>query len=103
MNQDAVIRVTLPFHLQTLAKVGAEVSLSVPPPITLRRVLQCLEQRHPALDGLIIDPSTGRRRPLIRFFACQQDLSHDDQDKLLPEAVRSGREALHIVGAIAGG
>src|SRR5690554_4288200 len=97
------VRVTLPFHLQTLANCGAEVEVRVEAPLTQRRLLAELEARYPAIRGAVIDPATGRRRPLIRFFACQRDLTHDSPDEELPAAVVEGRECFMIVGAIAGG
>ncbi len=98
-----MIRVVLPFHLQTLAQSGAEVKIEVPDPVTQRSVLDALEFRFPALRGTIRDQSTGQRRPFLRFFACEQDLSHQAPDEPLPEAVASGAEPLLIIGAIAGG
>lgn len=97
------IRVALPFHLRNLAQVGAEITLDVEPPITLRSVLDALEARYPTLRGTIRDHGTLQRRPFLRFFACQEDLSHDPVDKLLPDAVVEGREPLLVIGAIAGG
>lgn len=98
-----MIRVLLPFHLRTLAHVGSEVTLDVDPPVTLIRVLDALEARYPMLCGTIRDHETGKRRPLLRFFVCEQDWSHESLDALLPEAIASGAEPLWIVGAIAGG
>ena len=97
------IRVALPFHLRNLAQVGPEVTLDVDPPITLRSVLDALEARYPTLRGTIRDHGTLQRRPFLRFFACQEDLSHDPVDKPLPDAVASGQEPLLVIGAIAGG
>lgn len=97
------VRVVLPSGLQTLASVEAEVILSVEPPVTQRRVVSALERRYPALSGAIVDPATGNRRPLIRFFACRQDLSRQSPDSPLPDEVARGEEPLLIVGAIAGG
>ena len=97
------IRVTLPQHLRTLAKVGFEVELEVAPPITQRAVLDALEARYPMLRGTIRDHVTQQRRPFLRFFACEEDLSHESPDTPLPEAVVSGKEAFLIIGAIAGG
>jgi sulfur-carrier protein len=97
------IRVEIPHHLRTLAQVGGEVSLQVPRPVTLRRVLDVLENRYPVLRGTIRDHDTQQRRPFLRFFACSEDLSHTSPDAALPEAVAEGREPLLIVGAIAGG
>jgi hypothetical protein len=97
------IRVELPYHLRTLAGVGAEVSLEVASPVTLARVLDTLEARYPMLRGTIREFETGKRRPFLRFFACEQDLSHEEMDIPLPAAVIEAREPLLIVGAIAGG
>ena len=98
-----MIRVVLPFHLRTLARLDDEVQLEVPAPITIRAVLEALEARFPALRGTIRDHGTLLRRPFIRFFACKEDLSHEPPDTLLPEAVVKGAEPLVIVGAMAGG
>lgn len=98
-----MIRVGLPFHLRTLAGVDGDVSLDVPPPVTLGRVLDALEANHPALRGTIRDHGTLKRRPFIRFFICEKDLSHEPMDTPLPEAIVEGREPFLIVGAIAGG
>jgi sulfur-carrier protein len=97
------IRVALPYHLRNLAQVGPEITLDVVPPITLRSVLDALEARYPMLRGTIRDHGTLQRRPFLRFFACQEDLSHDPVDKPLPEAVAQGAEPLVVLGAIAGG
>ncbi|MEZ6034531.1 MAG: MoaD/ThiS family protein [Planctomycetaceae bacterium] len=99
----AVIRVELPYHLQNLARVGAEVSLEVPFPITAAAILDTLEARYPMLCGTIRDHVTKQRRPFLRYFACQQDLSHDPTDTPLPKAVVSGVEPFIIWGALAGG
>lgn len=98
-----MIRVVLPAHLKTLARVESDVTLDVPGPVTLRSALDALEARYPALRGTIRDHVTLARRPFVRFFACQEDLSHEPHDATLPEAVASGREPLLIIGAIAGG
>ena len=98
-----MIRVVLPFHLRNLAKTGKEVRLEVKPPITLRGVLDTLESEYPMLRGRIRDHATKERRAFLRFFACQQDLSHDSPDAELPEAVANGDEPLRVVGAMAGG
>ena len=98
-----MIRVILPFHLQTLAQIHGEVQLDVAAPITQRSVLDALEARYPMLCGTIRDHVTHMRRPLLRFFACDQDLSHEPPDVPLPDAVASGAEPFFIVGAIAGG
>ena len=98
-----MIRVELPQHLRTLAKVGREVQLEVAGEVTLRAVLDALESRYPMLRGTIRDHDTQQRRPFLRFFACEEDLSHEPPDKPLPAAVASGKEPLLIIGAIAGG
>ncbi len=98
-----MIRVVLPFHLRTLARVEDEVSLDVDGAATLGAVLDALEARYPMLCGTIRDHVTLIRRPFLRFFACQKDLSHEPPDAPLPEAVASGDEPLLVVGAIAGG
>lgn len=98
-----MIRVLLPYQLQLLAHTGAEIQLELEGTVTLRAALDALETRYPMLKGAIIDHETRRRRPLLRFFACSRDLSHDSLDTSLPEAVTSGAEPLRIVGAIAGG
>jgi sulfur-carrier protein len=98
-----VIRVVLPSHLRTLAHVDGEVRLVVEGQITQRAVLDALENSYPVLRGTIRDPSSARRRPFVRLFACEQDLSHDAPDAALPDAVALGAEPLLIVGAMAGG
>ena len=98
-----MIRVVLPQHLRTLANVGREVTLDVAPPVTQRSVLDALEARYPVLRGTIRDPVTQKRRPMLRFFACEEDWSNEPPDAPLPAAVATGAEALWIVGAIAGG
>jgi hypothetical protein len=98
-----MIRVVLPHHLRTLARVEGEVTLDVEGPATQRSVLDALEARYPALLGTIRDHSTKIRRPFLRFFACEEDLSHDPPDAPLPEAVASGAEPFLVIGAIAGG
>lgn len=97
------IRVFLPQHLRTLAHVGAEVQLDVGDPVTTRSVLDALEARYPMLRGTIRDHTTLERRPFLRFFACEEDLSHQSTDAPLPGAVASGKEPFLIIGAIAGG
>ena len=99
----ALVRVILPYHLCTLAKVSDEVTLEVAGQVTLRRVLDAVEARYPMLRGTIRDQVTQERRPFLRFFACEEDLSHDSPDAALPEAVAAGREPLLVIGAIAGG
>jgi len=102
-----MIRVILPFHLRTLAHVASEVTLEVadlkPGPVTLRSVLDALEARYPMLRGTIRDQVTQQRRPFLRFFACEEDLSHEPPDTPLPDAVASGKEPFIVIGAIAGG
>ena len=99
----AMIRVVLPKHLRTLARVNGEVELHVEGPATQRSVLDALEASYPMLCGTIRDHVTGQRRPFLRFFACEQDLSHEPPDSPLPDSVATGAEAFLIVGAIAGG
>jgi molybdopterin synthase sulfur carrier subunit len=98
-----MIRVQLPYHLRNLAQVGNEIALEVSPPVSVASVLDVLEARYPMLRGTIRDHDTLKRRPFLRFFACQEDLSMDPMDKPLPESVAEGREPLLIIGAIAGG
>ena len=97
------IRVVLPHHLRTLAKVGDEVQVDAAEPITIRSVLDALEARHPALRGTIREHGTLKRRAFVRFFACEEDLSHEPPDNALPTAVASGQEPFFVVGAMAGG
>lgn len=98
-----MIRVVLPQHLRTLGKTEGEVTLEVAGAVTQRTVLDALEARYPTLCGTIRDQVTKQRRPMIRFFACEEDLSHESADAALPEAVAAGREVFYVVGAIAGG
>jgi sulfur-carrier protein len=98
-----MIRVILPFHLRTLAQVGAEVQLDVPAPITVQSILDALEARYPMLRGTIREHVTHARRPLLRFWACNEDISHESPDAPLPEAIAAGNEPLFVIGAIAGG
>lgn len=98
-----MIRIVLPYHLRTLARVDGEVELTVEGPPTLRSVLDALEARYPSLRGTIRDHHTLQRRPFIRFFACKEDLSHEPPDTPLPEAIINGAEPFTIVGAMAGG
>jgi hypothetical protein len=98
-----MIRVILPPHLRTLARVGTEVKLEVESPITQRAILDALEDRYPVLRGTIRDHVTRQRRPFLRFFACQEDLSHQPADAPLPDEVASGTEPFRIIGAVAGG
>jgi hypothetical protein len=99
----SMIRVILPQHLRTLAHVGSEVTIEVPGQITLRSVLDAIENTYPMLRGTIRDHATQQRRPFLRFFACEEDLSHNPPDDPLPDAVVSGKEPLIVIGAIAGG
>ena len=101
--QEIMIRVILPTHLKTLAHTDTEVSLDVQSPVTQRSVLDALELRYPMLRGTIRDHTTLQRRAFLRFFACEEDLSHESPDAPLPEAVASGAEPFIIIGAIAGG
>ena len=98
-----MIRVELPAHLRTLVRVGGEVSIEVDGPVTLRSVLDALEAAHPVLRGTIRDHGTLKRRAFLRFFACEQDLSHQPPDEALPPSVASGAEPFLIIGALAGG
>ena len=98
-----MIRVTIPYHLRNLAGVSGDVELEVAAPVTIRAVLDALETRYPMLRGAIRDYATRQRRPFLRFFACQQDLSLEPPETELPEAVVSGSEPFLILGAIAGG
>ena len=98
-----MIRVVLPQHLRTLARVGEEVEVEVEGPATQRAVLDALEARYPVLRGTIRGHTSQRRRPFVRFFACEQDLSHEPPDDPLPERVATGAEPLLVVGAMAGG
>jgi hypothetical protein len=98
-----MIRVVLPAHLQTLARVDGEVELEVEGPVTQRSALDALEARYPMLCGTIRDHVTQQRRAFVRFFACEEDLSHQSPDAPLPEEVASGAEPLFVIGAIAGG
>jgi molybdopterin synthase sulfur carrier subunit len=98
-----MIRVVLPPHLRTLARVSGEVTLDVPGRVTRASVLDALEDRYPVLRGTIRDHVTEQRRPFLRFFACAQDLTHDQPDAPLPDAVAQGAEPFLVIGAIAGG
>jgi sulfur-carrier protein len=98
-----MIRVVIPAHLRTLAHVDGEVKLEIQGQATQRSVLDALEARYPMLRGTIRDHVTQERRPFLRFFACEEDLSHESPDALLPEAVASGAEPFLVIGAIAGG
>jgi len=98
-----MIRVALPFHLRKLAKVDGDVQIDVQGPITQRAVLDALEARYPVLRGTIRDHATKKRRAFVRFFACEQDLSHESPDSPLPDAVATGDESFIVLGAMAGG
>lgn len=98
-----MIRIVLPYHLRNLAHVGSEVTLEVAPPVTIESVLDALEARYPMLCGTIRDHVTKERRAFLRFFACEQDLSHESAEKELPAEVISGKEPFIVIGAIAGG
>ncbi len=98
-----MIRVVLPAHLRTIARVDGEVELHVAGAVTQRSLLDALEDRYPELRGTIRDHRTGRRRPFVRFFACQQDLSHEPPDTPLPAAISDGAEPFLVIGAMAGG
>ena len=98
-----MIRIELPAHLRTLAGVKGEVKLEVAGPVTLRAALDALEAVYPVLEGTIRDHTTKERRAFLRFFACEEDLSHESPDALLPEAVAAGKEPLLVIGAVAGG
>lgn len=98
-----MVRLVLPFHLKNLARIEGEVSLDVDAPVTQRRVFNALEASYPMLRGTIRDHTTQLRRPFIRFYACERDLSHDSPDTELPEVVARGEEPLLVIGAIAGG
>lgn len=98
-----MIRVTLPYHLRNLAKVGAEVELDVASPVTVNSILDAVEAAYPNLRGTIRDHGTLKRRPFLRFFACGEDISADPYDTPLPDAIANGSEVFMVIGAIAGG
>jgi sulfur-carrier protein len=98
-----MIRVALPAHLRTLARVDHEIELDIAGKPTIRLVIDALEARFPPLRGTMRNPATGKRRAFVRFFACEQDLSHEDPDAPLPDEVASGAEPFRVVGAMAGG
>ena len=98
-----MIRVVLPAHLRALARITGEVQLAIDPPVTQRAILDALEERHPMLTGTMRDHATAQRRPFVRFYACEEDLSHESPDDALPDAVANGTEPFLIVGAMAGG
>ena len=98
-----MIRVVMPLHLRTLARVDGEVELEVSGPVTVHAILDALEARYPMLRGTIRDHVSRKRRPMVRFFVCAEDISHEPADKPLPEPIASGTEPFLIIGAIAGG
>jgi len=98
-----MVRVVLPFHLRTLAHIDSEVELEVDGVVTQRSILDALEARYPMLRGTIREHDTHKRRPFMRFFACEEDLSHESPDSPLPEPVATGAEPFVVIGAIAGG
>jgi hypothetical protein len=98
-----VIRVQLPFHLRNLARIEGELSLEVPPPVTIAATLDAIESRFPVLRGTIREHGTLKRRPFLRYFACKEDLSLEPPETPLPDAIVSGAEPFLIIGAIAGG
>ena len=98
-----MIRVILPAHLRTLASVDREVQLDASSPVTVNSILDALEAKYPMLKGTVRDHVSKKRRPLVRFFACEEDISHDPTDTSLPEKIGSGAEPFFIIGAIAGG
>lgn len=98
-----MIRIVLPYHLRNLARTGTEVQVDVPAPVTLGGALSALEAQHPVLCGTIRDHGTLKRRPLVRFFACKEDLSNEPPETKLPDDIANGKEPLMIVGAMAGG
>jgi sulfur-carrier protein len=99
----SMVRVILPFHLRNLARLGSELILEVQGPVTQRSILDELEAKYPMLRGAIRDQVTQQRRPFLRFFACEEDLSHESPDAPLPESIASGTEPFIVIGAIAGG
>jgi len=98
-----MIRAVLPFHLRNLARIEGDVQLDIAAPVTLGAVLDAIEARYPVLRGTIRDHVTLKRRPFVRFFACEEDLSLEPMETVLPDAVSTGREPFHVVGAMAGG
>ena len=98
-----MIRVVLPHHLRTLSATGREVELDIAGPVTQRAMIDALEEKYPVLRGTLRDPATQRRRAFVRFFACEEDLSHEPADAELPDSVVTGKEPLYVVGAMAGG
>lgn len=102
-ESSAKVRVTLPHHLKTLARVDGEVTIAVEPPVTQRAILDALEAAYPMLRGTIREHGTLKRRPKVRFFANEEDISHDDPDAPLPDAIASGSKPFMVIGAISGG
>lgn len=98
-----MVKVVLPFHLRNLAQVDSEVELEIEGPVTLGAVLDALEARYPMLRGTIRDHGTLQRRPFLRYFACEEDMSHEPLETLLPEVIAEGKEPFYVIGAIAGG
>ena len=98
-----MVKIVVPYHLRALAHIDGDVTLDVAAPVTTRTILDALEARYPMLRGTIRDHGTGKRRPLLRYFACEEDVSLDPPDTPLPEAIASGAEPFFVVGAIAGG
>ena len=104
MTQPALdVRVELPYHLRTLARVGQEITVGVDGPVTIGAVIDAVERRYPVLQGTIRDHGTLKRRPFLRYFACQEDLSHEPADFVLPEPIARGVEPFLVIGSIAGG
>ncbi len=103
MRSSVMIRVKLPYHLRNLAQIHGELSLEIDGTVSQRTVVDAIESRWPVLRGTIRDHSTGQRRPFLRFYACERDLTHDGPDAPLPDDVTTGKEPLFIIGAIAGG
>jgi sulfur-carrier protein len=103
MSTSSQIRVEIPYHLRNLARVDGEIALDVAGPVTIRTILDALEARYPMLCGTIREHDTLKRRPFLRFFACEEDWSHQSTDAELPEAIASGKKPFLIIGAIAGG
>jgi len=103
LEMTAEIHIILPAHLRTLANLTREVTVQITGPVTQRTILDAVEKQFPMLEGTMRDHHTKIRRPLVRFFACEEDVSHDDPDKPLPDAVAAGKEPFYIIGAIAGG
>ena len=98
-----MIRVVMPVHLRVLGQIQGELQLDVPPPVTQRAIIDAIEARYPMLAGTLRDHGSSKRRPMIRFYACNEDLSHEPPDAPVPEQVVSGREPFYVIAAIAGG